>query len=826
MTGTYHFWPIITGTTAAYLFSLAAVRLGIYRRRNHHHIWNILLLLNFLATALIGLLLTLQVNYKFPLTGEDTWMLVHVDTGIAMTMIVFFHLGWHLRYFAAIFRRTKTPPEQPPQALPGDEIPGHMPFLPLFAVGFSAMITQLVMLRAFLAVFEGNELVIGIILGNWMLLTALGGRAGRAARRMKTPRQFFRSSLLWLGTLPLLTLMLFFALKDQVFLPGTLTSLPAIFVASFILLLPFCFLSGYAFTFFTWYLFRQRGGNPTARAYAWESAGSLAGGFLFSFVLVFLLDPFHTLTVVLAGDMALWAWLTLHGKEHPSARPAAAMALAGALLLFLLPLDRFFLGFLYPHQEIVEHRESPFGSLVVTRTGEQMNLYENHNLVATTLNVTANEEDVHYAMVQRPAPHSVLLLSGGISGTLAEVLKYPSVERLDYVEIDPAIIRLGKKYFPFPEDPRLHVIIHDGRRYLARTQERYDVVLVNVPPPVTAQLNRYYTLDFFRIVHDHLRQDGVLSLRLPASQNYLGEEESDINALLLATLRRVFPHVVIVPGEKNYFLASDAPLSLDIARLVTERGIDNRYVSPYYLMDDLLKMRSAQIMASLQLPERVNSDRDPRAYFDQIAVWLSYYRADTRLLILFLALFFLFFVVRSGVYGRVIFAGGVAAAAAEVLLLFLFETVYGYLYLMTGILVTLFMAGMAWGARPPEEAAATVRSFLRTALLLALAMSLLPLLAWVLRRLDVLPLAGEMLLFLYTLAYGYGVGRLFREGSLLEKGDAGHIASRLYSADVAGGALGALSVATLLLPLAGITTTALLLATLLLLTSAAAAATK
>ena len=823
MTGTYHIWPITAGLLVAYLFSLSAMRLGIYRLGTHRRFWNVLLLLNFLISGLIGILLTLQVNYKFPLPGEDIWMLIHVDTGIAMTVIAFFHLGWHLSFYISIFKKKKKRAAAVPSAIATvkEDHPAYTSrrvMLPLAALGFTAMITQLVLLRAFLSVFRGNELVIGIILGNWMLLTALGARLGRAAPRMKEAGRFFLSSLLWLGLLPLLTLFLLFALKNQIFIPGTMAGLFAIFLASLVLLFPFCFLSGYSFSFFVWYLSKREGGNLTAPAYAWESAGSLTGGFLFSFVLVFLFKPLTTLTLVLLADIAV-AWHLAHKEKQPVRIRLPLLLGVTALILLILPADRFLLGFLYPHQQILGHRETPFGSLVVTQTGDQVNLYENHVLVANTLNPVENEEDVHYALVQRERPARVLVISGGISGTLKEILKYPSVTQVDYVEINPAIIRLGQKYFPLPDDPRIHIIIRDARRYLGRSSEKYDVILVNVPPPVTAQINRYYTVDFFRMAETHLTPGGVLSLRLPASQNYLGEEETDINGLIYATLKAVFPRVLIIPGEKNYFLASGRPLSLHIARLVQERGIANQYVSPWYIQDDLLQMRNDQVMGQLQHPKRLNRDMNPVAYFKQISLWLSYYRFNTKILFGVLGLLFLLLLLRSGPVATGIFAGGLAASSAEILLLFIFQIIYGYVYLMTGILVTVFMAGIAAGSLTGQglQQLTARRRFVVLELLLAAGLALLLLLVYLLRTLQGIPLAGEILLLGYTFSLAFVTGRLFREGTRLQQGNTAQVSSSLYSADLAGGALGALAVAAVTLPLTGITGTTAITAAFLLL---------
>jgi len=823
MMGTYHIWPITIGLIVAYIFSLVAMRLGIYKLGTHRRFWNVLLLLNFLATALIGMLLTVQVNYKFSLAGEDTWMLIHVDTGIAMTIIGIFHLGWHLWFYAALFHRKKRGHKQATViwGVPGqakktefsvrDFKPEKTDILPVLSLGFTAMITQLVLLRAFVSVCQGNELVLGIILGNWMLLTGLGARLGRAAPAMKAPGNFLFSGLLWLGSLPVITLFLLFFLKNVIFIPGSLIGLFAVFLSSLVLLLPFCFLAGYTFSFYTWHFSEKYTVNLTGRTYSWEAFGSLTGGFLFSFILVFLLKPFQTLGIVLLIDTLVAGMLIKRKTKLSKVIPWLGLTFLMAVAIVVLPVDHFTLRFLYPNQKILAHQETPFGSLVISKTGDQTNMYENHVLVANTLNPMENEEDVHYAMLQREKPKKVLLISGGISGTLDEILKYP-IQQIDYVEINPWIIRLAKKYFHFPENPKVHVIIRDARAYVPETKEKYDVVLVNVPPPLTAQLNRYYTVDFFRALKNILTLRGVISLRLPASPNYLGKHETDITGLLYTSLKKFFPYVLIVPGEKNYFLASGKPLSLKIADLVQQRSIQNKYVSAYYIQNDLLQMRNEQIMAQLTPAKKLNTDMNPEAYFHQISLWLSYFHFKTQILFIVLGLLFLILILRSPPVSIGMLAGGLAASSVEVLLLFAFQIVYGYVYLMSGMIITVFMAGIALGALSEKYFSnpAPLKSFIHVELLLALGALFLPLLVVLLKPLAKIPLMGQIILIAYTFIFSFLVGRLFNLGSRTQTGDVAHISSSLYSADLAGGALGALAVSAILLPLTGITGTALI----------------
>ena len=580
----------------SYLFSLAGINLGILRLSTHRKFWNVLLLIAFLVTASLGLFLAFQVNYKLNFKAENTWMLIHVDFGIALAVIAVFHLTWHLSYYLKIFSGRRKAVETKDAISSGNESwrNKNLTFadrLPVWVLGFTALITQLVLLRAFLSVFQGNELVFGIILGNWMMLTGLGAWLGRYSSRMKNRDQFVYRNLIWLGILPLMTGFLLFFLKNLVFIPGSLVGLFGVFSGSLIILSPFCLLSGYSFTYYAASLSKKYQVNLISQAYALEAFGSLIGGILFTFILVFFLKTLQVLGVVLMiNAFAAMALMRTGSKSSKKLILPVLFGLVGFSTL-LWPIDKFARHFLYPNQKILFQKETPFGSLVLTRLGDQVNFYENNVLVSNTLNIIANEEDVHYALLQRPHPGEVLIISGGISGIIPEIEKY-HVHQIDYVEINPWIIREGRKFTHDLENKNVNIIVKDARRYVPACKKKYDAILINLPPPLTAQLNRYYTLDFFTRLSHILNPSGVISLSLPASPNYTGEEGNSLNSLMFATLKKVFSQVAIIPGEKNYFLASMKPLRLDIARLVKLRGIQNDYVSEYYIQDDLLQARN------------------------------------------------------------------------------------------------------------------------------------------------------------------------------------------------------------------------------------------
>ena len=165
-----------------------------------------------------------------------------------------------------------------------------------------------------------------------------------------------------------------------------------------------------------------------------------------------------------------------------------------------------------PRSSVACRACSPYGRLIVTRSDGQYNFMENGVALFSSHDAERVEERVHFAMAERPGAKRVLLVSGGASGTAREILKYP-VAAVDYVEIDPEVLRAAERFLPENlRDPRIHPINADGRRWVQETPQRYDVVIVDVPDPSTSQLNRFYTREFFAEVHRILVPGGRAGL--------------------------------------------------------------------------------------------------------------------------------------------------------------------------------------------------------------------------------------------------------------------------------------------------------------------------
>ena len=410
--------------------------------------------------------------------------------------------------------------------------------------------------------------------------------------------------------MPLAQVFLLRALRNVVFIRGAAVGVTETVGAVLVLLLPYCLVAGYALTLACSILGREQGPAGIGRAYVADSMGSIIGGVLFSFVLVRSLDHIAILVCPALLNLLLAARLGLQGRgargQEQRARfvpplvPALAIVLGLGLTAatFLSDLDDFSTRLQYPRQHIVARANSPYGKVIVTESDGQFDFLENGVPIISTRDDQHVEETVHYAMVQRPEARRVLLVSGGISGTAREILKY-DVRAVDYVELDPLILALGKRYLPANlADGRIRVINTDGRLFVKQTSEKYDVAIIDVPAPATAQLNRFYTAEFLEEVKRVLAGDGVVCFALGRYENYVSPELARMLSSACLSLKHSFRNVLAIPGSRVFFLGSDGPLSADIAGRIEQRHIKTKLVNRHYLEGMLTADRMADLASA------------------------------------------------------------------------------------------------------------------------------------------------------------------------------------------------------------------------------------
>jgi len=703
------------------------------------------------------------------------------------------------------------------------------------------------------------------MLATWLFWTAAGSSlSGSFALGKKNARRAVAALECLLGISLLPTI---WALRvSRTFLqtvPGELVGPVPMLLASLACLSLFCMVAGALFVVAT-RMYEQECAFSTrvatSSAYLLEAAGSGFGGILASIVLLRFLEAFQIAIVVALLNLCMAAVLLLRmSRKQIGAVTVVAALFATLLLLYVAPsLERSAQARLWRGFRLEGSRNSIYGNLAVietgkTETGNIRSIYENGVILANAPDEDAAEEAVHYALLEHPAPRQLLLIGGGVNGSIAQALKHPTVERIDYVELDPTLIDMARQFFPVQSaplvsDPRVHLHYADGRYYLKTAGDTFDVIILNVPDPQTAQLNRFYTIEFFRSARDHLAPGGLFALQLRSSEDYISPDLVEFLRCIHRTLRKVFPYVVAVPGETIHFFAATRPDVLTdnpqtlIARL-QERNLKTQYVREYFIPFRMMPDRMEQVREQLRpLPATpVNRDFEPIAYYFDVVLWStqfklgysSWFRAaahvtfagviDAVLVVLLLAVVFLAFVPARAKRAR---AAGLCCVAAtgftlmtlQIFLLLAFQSVYGYVYHQLAVLVAMCMAGIAFGSwlgirrirssdRPPYRTIATTQFLLAlSAPVLMFVVSLLSKISGMAATWLTAQLVFPALAALCGMLGGYQFP-IATQIYLHDNSGRSRLGT-LYAIDLLGGCVGALVLSTYLIPVFGFWKTA------------------
>ena len=735
----------------------------------------------------------------------------------------------------------------------------------LFVGGGCAVSGQVVLLRELLVVFQGNELSLGAILAGWLLWGAAGSwLVGSRADRFRRPVLVLAVLLALASVLIPATVFASACIKralgaSPVETLGFFEFLPAVLV----LLGPMCFVLGSLFAVGARILDELAPGrNEVSRAYLLESAGAGLGGLVISLWVLPRLQPLalsFVLGVVLLAISLLLVGEVRSRRKRTSMRLALAAVMVAYVVGAVHPLpDTVRRRVQWQGMGLLEARNSLLGSLAAIRLEGDTSLYENGLLVATSGYRFHAEELVHLGMVQHPEPRSVLLIGGGLGGSLLEILKYP-IEHCDYVELDPMLVAFGRRHLPPEElmplsDPRVSIHHVDGRYFVKNAPREYDVVLLDLPGPRSAQLNRFYSLEFFREVRRVLRRDGVLLFEIASSEVYPAPEQR----LLLASLRKTawlaFPQVAALPGDMCYFVLSTGPPPVTDADAILARldalGIERAYIEEALLSFRLTPWRAAQLEEALAEKEReaqVNQDFRPLGYLYDLGQWSAQFPGPLRrwlrkvvgtrpfwayllLPVLFLVLGLVKYVWKGRApgaasdlapgeagearatplpdqrfaVGAAVCVTGLSEIVFQVAVLVGFQVIYGYLFYRIGIMVAAFMAGLAVGSllfwlHGELRAAGAWRWFLWVHLVILLYPLLLPLVFKSPPRSETYMLLPAIAGFLGGLEFPLAVGLWQHWGRR-----AGTAAGMLYGLDLFGACVGAMIVTPFLIPVVGL----------------------
>jgi spermidine synthase len=707
----------------------------------------------------------------------------------------------------------------------------------LFALGFISILGQVVLLRELSVASYGVELVYTLALGIWLLATACGALNCRRAHSLPSRPKIHLLFVLLSVALPLDVAFLRSARILFGDYPGVFLPLHLQIAAIFASLLPVGLILGILFRWTARRYIANRG--SLAGAYALESLGGLAGGLCSTLLLKF---GFQNFVIALICALVALGASFLDSDRRFTGKPRFASSVIFAALILLVwkapVLDRIMTSWTHPN--LVATQDSPYSRITVTYLDKQVSVFENDALLFDTESTRA-EQFVHLAALQHPNPGRVLVLGGGIEGTVREILLH-APQIVDYVELNPALLHLVPQYLPSTIQKSLRadnvrVFENDPRRFLDRAST-YDLILAGMPEPASGQANRFYTQEFFRQCRAKLNKDGIIAFSLQSSENVWTRQLARRMASIYRAIVSVFPEVLFVPGSTNVVIASAEALTKDpqiLSARLCARKIETGIVSDAYLRYVFTNDRFAEIAGTLALESGtapVNTDVRPICYQYTVMIWLSKFLATAKqwdfqipefrpgwsiawLVALSLPAFMLSrarWPIRRAVLMGV---GGFAGMSLETVLLLYFQTKNGILYQDIGILLTGFMAGLALGAFAVEKTSARPAKTVGFALLGGFVV-LSGLIGWSIKSGTGAGLA-ECLAFLVIT--GFLVSGIFAYSGLRESESQLNAVTPLYAADLIGGCLGSLLTSLVLAPMTGLATTSHLMVPLIMLSA-------
>jgi spermidine synthase len=340
---------------------------------------------------------------------------------------------------------------------------------------------------------------------------------------------------------------------------GFATTTIASAVATAPLLLPTTILIGASFPIGAKILTRdpRRSGASVGRLYAWNTLGNILGAAAAGLLVLPLAGAQDGLLLTAGLNVAAGVVLALWVLRRPLPRillPAAGV-LAFALLVW--PASRvdavLSAGVMADaeNRTLLHLEETKQGIVTVVEIEDRSGRWKSFDVDAINVAgtspglVSIQKLQGHLPLLLHSAPERVLHIGFGSGGTAHAVSTHPEVKAIHVVEINPAVPRVAASYLPEINegvlgDPRVRLVLEDGRNFLLACEEGYDVILSDSVHPRYAGNSALYTVDYFRIARSRLRPGGLVSLWLP-----LYGLSEDSFKMIVASVQEVFPHVSV-----------------------------------------------------------------------------------------------------------------------------------------------------------------------------------------------------------------------------------------------------------------------------------------
>ena len=425
-------------------------------------------------------------------------------------------------------------------------------YLTEFFAGMSVMAVELAASRLLAPYFSSSQIVYTIIIGTVMIAMALGNiYGGRSADKDPNPDKLYRRMLIagvWIAAIPLVGKYIIIGISGLVIFTVNANFLVIAAFASAMVVFVFpLFLLGTVTPSLAAYTIGSLSdsGKVVGRLGACNTVGSIIGTFIPTFVTIPSVGTAVTFLIFAGILLALCVIYFLSSRTN-MVRTVVCVVLFALCCVFgcsdsfaFWEDDLTFEGeSVYNYLQVREDDESVILSTnvlfgvqsVYQKDGGLTGMYYDYAMAAPVMAGVYGENGKDF---------SILVLGNG-SGTFAtQCFRHFGDIRIDAVEIDGSITDLAREYFCLPEE--VNVYTYDGRAFLNSSEEKYNVIMVDAYQDITVPF-QMSSKEFFQLVKDHLKDDGVLVLNM----SMRGKGENTINSYLADTVSALFSEVYTI----------------------------------------------------------------------------------------------------------------------------------------------------------------------------------------------------------------------------------------------------------------------------------------
>jgi spermidine synthase len=422
----------------------------------------------------------------------------------------------------------------------------------LFSTGFVAMAMEVVWTRAFTPVLKTQVYSFALIVFTYLGATFFGSwryRLNLRKNRAGSPGKL----IAWLAVTAFLPVMADDSrLVVQIYWAASPDPMSAIIVLASIF--PFCALLGYLTPQL---IDGYAAGQPAAagRVYAINVLGCILGPLFACYVLLPRLSERHALILLALPFVAFWLFFLKSQTRRQ--RLVLGLAICAALVWSSLFTEDYETMLFKTMKNTVVRRDYA-ASVISFGEGWERNLLVNGVGMTKLTPVTKFMSHLPLAF-HKGQPKSALVICFGMGTTYRSAMSWDIDTTV--VELIPSVTKSFGFFHAdaarFVNDPKGHIIIDDGRRYLNRTGKKFDVIVVDPPPPVEAAgSSLLYSREFYALARQHLNTNGILQIWFPGGEIAIAEA-------VLRSIHESFPYVRCLPSVEGWglhLLASAEPI--------------------------------------------------------------------------------------------------------------------------------------------------------------------------------------------------------------------------------------------------------------------------